>query len=349
MSRGHPVTRIARLLALVPYFQAHPGILKEDAARDLGISVSQLDKDLQLLWLCGVPGHAGGDLIDVEFTGPTVEVFQSQGMDRPLRLTPAEASTILLALGFLVDQRSSIDPSAAQSAMAKIEQAAGSGPGHGAGGRSDDDGPARWGPDDAVADTVAAAAHRHRALRIRYYSASRDALADRIVDPVRIQIVGAHNYLEAWCRQAEGTRMFRFDRIDEARILDEPSAPPDAPAVEAMADFTDADTELPHVRLLIAPDSLWALDYFPMERTAQRDDGTVEVTLRYASDAWLTRILTGFGGRLRVLDDPDLIERVQHSACAALDAYASVADQAPSESGGMQPGDGALPHEPRVR
>lgn len=120
--------------------------------------------------------------------------------------------------------------------------------------------------------------------------------------------------------------MFRFDRIDDARILDEPSAPPDTPVVDAMADFTDADTGLPQVRLAIAPDTLWALDYFPMERTAERDDGSIEVTLRYASEAWLTRILTGFGGRLRVLDEPDVAESVRRSAGDALQAYTDNAD-----------------------
>src|SRR5699024_7908341 len=106
-----------------------------------------------------------------------------------------------------VDQDSSIDPSAARSAMAKIEQAAGASRAADASGHGPDGTPATHDvATDDVAQTVAAAVHRGRALRIRYYSASRDALGERVVDPVRIQIVGAHNYLEAWCRQAEGTR-----------------------------------------------------------------------------------------------------------------------------------------------
>ena len=59
-----------------------------------------------------------------------------------------------------------------------------------------------------------------------YYSASRDAVSERIVDPVRIVLVDNYSYLQAWCRQAEGVRLFRFDRIDAAVQLDEPADPP---------------------------------------------------------------------------------------------------------------------------
>ena len=33
-------------------------------------------------------------------------------------------------------------------------------------------------------------------------------------------------YLEAWCRRAEGVRLFRLDRVDDVVVLDEPAAPP---------------------------------------------------------------------------------------------------------------------------
>ena len=67
-------------------------------------------------------------------------------------------------------------------------------------------------------------------------------LSSRVVDPIRVVLVGDHSYLEAWCREAEGVRLFRFDRIVDADVLDEPSAPP-APAVQAGPDTSlfDAD------------------------------------------------------------------------------------------------------------
>jgi proteasome accessory factor C len=51
--------RLPRLLALVPYLQARPGIDVARAAADFGVSETQLRKDLTLLWMCGLgsPGE----------------------------------------------------------------------------------------------------------------------------------------------------------------------------------------------------------------------------------------------------------------------------------------------------
>ena len=99
-----------------------------------------------------------------------------------------------------------------------------------------------------------AAVRDNRALTIDYYAASHDTLSTRIVDPIRIVLVGDHSYLEAWSREAEGVRLFRFDRIVEATVLDEPSAPPE-PALQAPPDTSlfDADPSLPSATLRWRP------------------------------------------------------------------------------------------------
>src|SRR5204862_6625790 len=69
----------------------------------------------------------------------------------------------------------------------------------------------------AVRDALTAG----RALRIRYYTAGRDAVSQRTVDPMRLLLADGRGYLEAWCRQADGVRLFRLDRIDDVVALDE--------------------------------------------------------------------------------------------------------------------------------
>ena len=66
--------RLPRLLALVPYLIARPGIALDDAAADFGVTARQLRKDLELLWMCGLPGYGPGDLIDLSFEGDTISV-----------------------------------------------------------------------------------------------------------------------------------------------------------------------------------------------------------------------------------------------------------------------------------
>jgi proteasome accessory factor C len=307
-------TRLVRLLNMVPYFQANPGISAAEAAADLGVTQKQLMDDLNQLWMCGLPGYGPGDLIDLSFSEESIEVTFSAGMDRPLRLTSPEATALLVALRALVEVPGMVDPEAARSAIAKIESAAGAA-GHATL-------PAAAAAESPSAAAVRDAVRRRRALAIEYYSASRDASSQRVVDPIRIVFVGDQSYLEAWCRDAEGVRLFRFDRIDDAQVLDEPSSPP-PPAVQEgpHTSLFDADPLLPSATLRVAPDASWMFDYYPMRVLTELPDGSCEAAMTYASDEWMARLVLGFGSSVQVLAPRSLADRVRRSAAAALDAY----------------------------
>ncbi|WP_123025780.1 helix-turn-helix transcriptional regulator [Mycolicibacterium stellerae] len=315
--------RLVRLLNMVPYFQANPKITYAEAASDLGVTEKQLRDDLNQLWMCGLPGYGPGDLIDFEFSGDTIEVTFSAGIDHPLRLTSPEATGVLVALRALVDVPGMVDPEAARSAIAKIESAAGT-VNHGSDATAVDE--------PAPVESQAAAAVREavrggRALSIEYYSASHDMLTSRIVDPIRVVLVDEHSYLEAWCRSAEGVRLFRFDRIVDASALDEPSAPPE-PAVQAPPDTSlfDADPSLPSATLLIDRAASWMFDYYPLRVVRELSDGACEAAMTYASDEWMARFVLGFGSGVQVLAPEALAQRVRESAAAALRAYGVGAD-----------------------
>ncbi len=310
--------RLVRLLNMVPYFQANPRITYAEAASDLGVTEKQLRDDLNQLWMCGLPGYGPGDLIDFEFSGDTIEVTFSAGIDHPLRLTSPEATGVLVALRALVDVPGMVDPEAARSAIAKIESAAGTA-NHGAEAAAVDE-PAPV--ESQAAAAVREAVRGNRALSIEYYSASHDLLTSRIVDPIRVVLVAEHSYLEGWCRTAEGVRLFRFDRIVDASVLDEPSAPPQ-PAVEAPPDTSlfDADPSLPSATLLVDRSASWMFDYYPLQVLRELPDGACEAAMTYASDEWMARFVLGFGSGVRVLAPEPLAARVRESAEAALRAY----------------------------
>ena len=312
-------TRLVRLLNMVPYFQANPQVSKAKAAADLGVTRKQLETDVKQLWMCGMPGYTPGDLIDFEFDEDTITVTFSAGIDRPLRLTSTEATGLMLALRGLADIPGVVDPAAARSAIAKIEVAAGApAPGDPGGGQA------------AAAESAAVAAVRRavseqRALGIDYFSASRDAQSARVVDPIRVVLVGDQSYLEAWCRVAEDVRLFRFDRILDASVLDEPAAAP-GPAVAAPPNTAlfDADPSLPSARLRISPRAAWMLEYFPMRVTAELPDGYCEAEMTYAAEEWLARQILGFGADVTVLAPASLAQTVRSAASSALAAYAEL-------------------------
>lgn len=312
--------RLPRLLSLVPYLLARPGIPVVEAAVDFGVSERQLRRDLELLWMCGLPGYGPGDLIDLSFAGDTVTVTEDAGLRRPVRLTTAEATALLVALRTLAELPGVIDTAAVRRATAKIERAVGDA-GTGAIAVEPPAPAAVSEREEATAVAVRTALDTGRALRIRYYTAGRDAVSQRTIDPLRLLIVEGRGYLEAWCRRAEGVRMFRIDRVEDVELLAEPSSPPP----DAHAQSRPADAELfqpsPDHRtaaLLLEPDAHWVAEYYPVDDVVDAGDGRLRVLMRFADPSWLVRLVLGLGGAARVLEPPELVDAVGRRATEAL-------------------------------
>ena len=54
------------MLVVVPYLIQHPGTTLNEASNVFAIPVAQLRRDLEQLFLAGLPPYGPGDLIDVE-------------------------------------------------------------------------------------------------------------------------------------------------------------------------------------------------------------------------------------------------------------------------------------------
>jgi proteasome accessory factor C len=282
--------RLPRLLSLVPYFLARPGVRVAEAAADFGITERQLRRDLELLWMCGLPGYGPGDLVDLSFAGDTVTVTEDAGLRRPLRLTTAEATALLVALRALADAPGVVDADAVRRATAKIERAVGDA---GLTGMAVD--LAR--EEAATTATVREALAAGRALRIVYYTAGRDAVSRRTVDPMRLLLV------------------------EEVEVLDEPSAPPpDAePADVSAGPFQPAPDHRSAV-LELRPAARWVAEYYPVDEVVETGDGGVRVLLRFADPDWLVRLVLGLGGGARLVEPAELGAEVAARARAALGA-----------------------------
>jgi proteasome accessory factor C len=308
--------RLPRLLALVPYLIARPGIAIDEAAADFGVTPKQLRRDLELLWMCGLPGYGPGDLIDLSMDEETVTVTYDAGMSRPLRLTGSEATALLVALRALLDTPGMVDADAVRRAVAKIEAAAGqaepAGVAVGLG--------VREGVSTAnVRRVVQQALQAGTALRITYYTASKDQITERTVDPMRLLIVDGRGYLEAWCRRAEGVRLFRLDRVDEVTVLDEPAAPPpfaEQTDVSAGIFRPRADQEV--ARLVLEPEANWISEYYPVEQVEELDGGRLRVRMRYADTDWMVRLLLGLGGDVTVEAPAELAATLRQRALQAV-------------------------------
>ena len=302
--------RLPRLLALVPYLLVRPGALIDEVAADFSVTVAQLRRDLELLWMCGLPGYGPGDLIDLSFEGDTVTVTFDAGMRRPLRLSGAEATALVVALRALAEIPGVIDAGSVRRALAKIEAAAGQADGVVVGLAT---------REEAALAAVRDALDRRRALHIRYYTPARDTISQRTVDPMRLLLVEGRSYLEAWCRSVEDVRLFRLDRIEHVTTLDEPAMPPaQTRPADVSGGLFRAQPDQQVAVLTLAPDARWVAEYYPVDELIDGEGGAATVRMRYAETEWMVRLVLGLGADVVVRAPAELAEAVAQRAHAAI-------------------------------
>src|SRR5690606_17708378 len=203
--------------------------------------------------------------------GDTISVLFDAGMRKPLRMTATEATALLVALRALADTPGVVDTDAVRRALAKVENAAGQARPAGVvvGLDGHEEGVAA-GIREAVRDAVTSG----KALRMRYYTPARDEIRERSVDPMRLLLIDGRNYLEAWCRVAEGVRLFRLDRIDEVEVLDEPAMPPhEAEPTDISDGLFQPLPDQPSAVLDLEPDARWVAEYYSVEELTELDHG----------------------------------------------------------------------------
>jgi proteasome accessory factor C len=311
---------LPRLLALVPWLLSHPDTSVSEVAHEFGVTEAQIRADVNLLWMCGLPGYGPGDLIDVEWRGDRVTLSNAETIERPLRLTPDEALAMITALRALSGVPGIVSTAAIERALAKLEAAAGgvTGSEKVVVAASSGEGPG----DTSVITTITDALARSRRVHLRYWVPARDEATERDVDPIRLFTSDATAYLSGWCRAVEDLRTFRLDRVLEARLLDDAIDVPDDVRARAF-DFElftpSADDRL--VTFSLDPAARWAADYYQCEQVEERGDGGLVVKLRSRDDAWARRLALGLAGVARLVDPPELAQQVRDAALDALSAY----------------------------
>ena len=319
MSTSESATeRLSRLLAMVPWLLTHQGVALDEAAREFGIGTDQLVKDLELLFVCGLPGHMPDDLIEADWEGGQVYIANADTIARPMRLAVDEALALIVGLRALANVPGLGDRDAVDRALAKLESAAGAAAARAA------DVLVALEPDaeEGVLATCREALQQRLRLHLSYLVPSRDETTERDVDPMRLLSVDGRWYLEGWCHRAEDVRLFRIDRVVGAKALDVDGTPP------ASARSRDLDAGLftpgPRDRLVtldLAAHARWVADYYPVERREELPGGRLRIAVRAGDDGWLRRLVLRLGGAAVVLDPPGLAEEVRASAREALAAY----------------------------
>jgi len=279
---------IQRILAIVPWIVANPGTRLDDIARRFGITVGQLEADLDLVLMIGVPPYTPGDYLDVvvdDDGGVTIRL--ADYFRRPLQLTPAEGLALLAAGRALLAVPGSDPHGPLATALAKLEAALDV-------------------PDLVVEvaepkflEQVRDAAFEHERIEIDYWSAGRDELTTRRIDPAVVFFALGAWYVGAYCHAAAGERMFRVDRVRDVRPTGE-RFEPGSVGFEAGEVYNPRPDD-PRVTLRLAPAAAWVAEAYPSESVTERADGRLDVVLAVSEPAWLERLLLRLGPDATVL------------------------------------------------
>ncbi|HSL74688.1 MAG TPA: WYL domain-containing protein [Ilumatobacteraceae bacterium] len=286
--------RLRRLLVMLPWLMEVGEVPLADVARRYGLTEAQVERDLELVAMCGLPPFVD-ELIDVFVDDGMVYVGVPRLFTRPLRLTAPEGFT-LLAAGRAAMELPGADPTGplgrGLDKLARALGEAGLDPGLDAGG--DSAGVVVDLARPALADELVEAAVAGAELRVAYYTPARDEVAERTIVPRHVFVDSGHWYVLADDERTGERRTFRIDRI-ESTVPTGVTRP--AAGHVAAPDRFFVDAEVPRATLRLAPAAQWVIEEYPVDSVEelQRPRGWVRVQLPVSSDRWLATLLLRLG------------------------------------------------------
>lgn len=282
-------SRLTRILAMLPWAIAHEGATVDEVCARFGYTREELIDDLNIIFVCGLPGYGPGDLIDAEIDEEEVWVRTADYFAGAPRLSPGE-TLALLASGMAVIATGQAGPEL-ERAVAKLtrtlfpeEKAA----------LLDVD----LASEPDLVGPLRSAATASEVVEIVYTALSSGETTTRQVEPWSVFSSLGNWYLQGFCRLADDQRQFRIDRIRELRPTGEHfAAPPKLP--EPQVRYVPSAEDV-RCRIELSPQARWVVEYYPVEVIS--DDEEKMVIEFSASDPLVAaRLLLRLGGTARLL------------------------------------------------
>ena len=303
--------RLGRMLVIVPYLVQHPGTTLGEASELFGVAPEQLRKDLDLLFLSGLPPYGPGDLIDVEIDEDgAIWIRMADHFARPLRLTRQEALAVHLRATELLATPGLPEAPALERALGKLRASLG-----------DTEGIESAGPGapPPLLGVLREAAQERRRVRIDYVAASSGERTWRTIDPEVVFASLGHWYVAAWDQDADGERLFRVDRAAGLETTSETFTPRGLEGAGRPL-YTPGQDDVA-VRLRLHPPARWVAEYYATVDPVEVQDGALEVTLPAKQLAWVAHLLLRLGNDAEVLEPVGLTAQVRELAVETLARY----------------------------
>jgi len=297
--------RALRTMDLVPYILENPGISTIDLAAKFSVTQKQIEKDLQLIFLCGLPGYTPYELIDLTFEDGIVSIIEPQVLTKPRNFSSNEMVVIKLGLEILrqinVNEPNKLDK--ISTLLQKVHR------------ETDQDSVllAKEISSSPYYSVINTAISQRKQLSIEYQSVSKDQLSTRLIVPYNISMLNGNLYLSAYDMDRQSDRVFKLDLISKCEIgerteLDLVKSTSIDQIVELMVDvkltnFIERNTSL------IVDQRLTA-------------DG-IKVTLKVNNLEWISRAVISYAPNITVISPIALSEMIEQRAKNLLNAYSS--------------------------
>lgn len=293
--------RLSRILLLLPYAIQNPGTTVTELSRKFDIPRTELMNDLNLVFLCGLPGYGPGDLIDVDLQEDRIYIRMADYFSAPLRLTPAEGLALYAGGEAIAALPGMEHAGSLRSALTKLARALGAEP-------LDDDGSSaievrfESSPTEHL-DVIQAALAERRQVEIEYLSRSRKETTTRRVDPWGLIAATGRWYLVGLDHLSDEERMFRIDRIKTSAITTEDApAPGEFDSEKYKGAFVGREGQ-PVLKMEISPDAArWFEDYYPVRSATGTADGWRQVELFSSGDRWAANVVLSLGSNVRNIE-----------------------------------------------
>ncbi|WP_314823236.1 WYL domain-containing protein [Corynebacterium matruchotii] len=314
--KNQSTTDIVRMLNLLPYFQQHPGRSTMEAAVDLGLDPTTIMDDLNRLFCCGI-GDMPDELVDLDPQRQAVQIYDAQGMDKPLRLTRTEAGALLLALESLESIPGLVEKHAVRSAATKLRTIM-----HNETRGVFDSEAITDTPDEPhTITTLRTALEQGHQITLDYYHRNRDDTTHRTLSPTRIFSTDGQTYLHAYDHHINDHRIFRTDMIHNITITTTPAEP----HTTTLHFDTNDPFSLTHATekatITINPNANWLVDTIPCDIETINPDGTITATLPLVSQEWLTQFALSHTDHITVTEPATIAHTIRQRAKVGLAAY----------------------------
>lgn len=296
------ISRVARAMDIIPYVLENPGIKIESLAEKFGVDQKQIIKELELIFLCGLPGYTPYELIDLTFEDGFVTIIDPQLFDKPRKFTETEG--VIINLGLVLLKNSISDTKQIQvidhliqkltakfkvTSSAVIEKLSK--------------------PD--FYDEITKSINQNDSICIDYASISEDSLYQRLIKPLRISIRNGFYYLYATDLEKDIDRVYRMDQIRSISSIQSNS--------QSKVNEVSGNDEI-HFELKVM-DQLITEKFRDIFTEVIQSEKHFMVKGKSSNRQWLYRWILSHGSAIEILGPEKLKESVRARAQSVLDHY----------------------------